>query len=511
VAALSYEDTIAKQLIGLIYMRPEVMATAISVLTRDDLLPDPARPIFRAMKEAYQGASFDFAYVQSSLALIPQGWDYLTESQQLILNPFSVDDETIGEWCGVLAERGYKQVCRQILKAAVQRLNQEDEPLDEAIADLLSALSSFREEGSFRWRGMAELVEAAQGIVSSWSDPAAPLSGVRTGFPSLDKYLHSLPNGEVCIVAARSQHGKTAFVMQILANVARFYLAQGLKMCVGFFSAETSGELLTIRLACALSGVDQNRLKRGEATPEEWDRFEQAMTLIKSLPIYIDASPNPTTDNMLIRSLALTNVTINGERYRVGLVAFDFMELGGDEHPDEQLRLTKIMRGLKTLAKTLNVPVIALSQLKREVDERQDKRPRGSDVRWSDMMRNLCYQMIFIYRESVYKARTSGYRPELDPTRERAEIIIDKNKDGQVGTVILGFVDKFTRFYDPKDTYSDPLSPYYLQGVQGGQLYMAGQFSPSGFGGYVPTSPAPASPDLGPEDDQPNLLDDMEF
>lgn len=502
----SYEDNIARQLIGLLYMRPEVMSTAVSILNRDDLLPDPARRIFRAMKESYQGATFDFAYVQTALSLIPQGWDFLTEAQQLIVNPFSVDEETVQGWCEVLAERGYKQVCRQILQTAVQRLSQEDEPLDEAIADLLGALSSFREEGSFRWRGMAELVDAAQQIVASWSDPTAPLAGVRTGFPSLDKYLHVLPNGEVCIIAARSQHGKTAFVMQILANVARFYLSQGVKMCVGFFSAETSGELLTIRLACALAGVDQNRLKRGEATPEEWTRFQEAMTLIKSLPIYIDASPNPTTDNMLIRSLALTNVMINGERHKVGLVAFDFMELGGDEHPDEQLRLSKIMRGLKALAKTLDIPVIALSQLKREVDERQDKRPRGSDVRWSDMMRNLCYQMLFIYRVSVYKARTSGYQPQADPDRERAEIIIDKNKDGQVGTVILGFVDRYTRFYDPRDTYSDPLSPYYLQEAQGGQLYMAGQFSPSGFGGY-----SPPALEEEPDEEQPTLLDDMEF
>lgn len=501
----SYYDNVTMQLIGLLYMRPELMTTAISVLNRDGLLPGVGGQIYRTMRDSYQGGSFDFAQIQAQMTAC-NGWDFMMAAQQLIINPLAVTEEQVREWCEALADRGYKSVCRQILVSGAESLADEDTPLDEAVAEILQSLANFRQEGTFRWRSMPEIGVSARQMVASWSDPASPLPGVRTGFPSLDRILHCLPNGEVCVVGARSQMGKTALVMQILFNVARFYLSQGVKMCVAIFSAETSGELLYIRLACAYAGVDQRVIKRGEATPEELARFSAAMELLDTLPIYVDESPNPTTDNMLVRSLALTNVMINGERHRVGLAAFDFMELAGDEHPDEQMRVAQIMRGLKTLGKTIGCPIIALSQLTREAaaQGKRNKPPTVTDLRWSDMIGNLAYQILLLHRPAVYNAQKSlNYNPETDPARELAIVVVAKNKDAPTGPVRLGFTPRFARFYDPIDPYSNPSSPYYMQQATVGLYYMGGA------GGLLasPASQSPSTLNTGTYNPDQELMD----
>jgi replicative DNA helicase len=499
----SYHDHVTMQLIGLLYMRPELMTTAIGILNRDGLIPGVAGQIYRAMRDSYQGDSFDFAQIQAQMSAC-DGWDFMMSAQQLIINPLAVTEDQVAEWCEALAERGYKSVCRQILMDGSESLSGEEVPLDEAVSIILQSLANFRQEGNFHWRSAAEIGITTRQMVASWSDPTQPLPGVRTGFPSLDRILHCLPNGEVCVVGARSQMGKTALVMQILFNVARFYVSQGVKKCVAIFSAETSAELLQIRMACAYAGVDQRAIKRGDATPEEVVRFHAALDLLDTLPIYVDESPNPTTDNMLVRALSLTNVTVNGERRRVGLMAFDFMELAGDEHKDEQMRVSRIMQGLKTLGKTIGCPIIALSQLSREAaaQGKRNKPPTVTDLRWSDMIGNLAYQILLLHRPAVYNAQKSlNYNPQNDPERELAIIVVAKNKDAPVGPVRLGFTARFARFYDPIDPYSSPDSPYYMQQAQEGIYYMGG------YGGLLaqPASQSPSTPNGGSYDEEQEL------
>lgn len=284
------------------------------------------------------------------------------------------------------------------------------------------------------------------------------ISGRSTGFVDLDEFFR-LEEELLIMLAGRPSMGKTSLGMAIMENLARQLVAEGDDGCVAIFSAEMSGKRLHMRMSCALAGINSQLLRKGKAAPQDYAAVREAAQRINELPVVIDESPSPSPEQMIYR-LAM----INARRPIRGML-FDFMELGStDGKNDKQIqneeqRISHIARGLKAVAKRLRIPVIALSQLSRKVEERMDKIPTLSDMRYSGMIEQIADVAAFIMRPEYYLKR--NMLCYLDPSvgdasmglehphgQNVAYVFTGKQRDGSVGPTALSFVERYTRFGD---------------------------------------------------------------
>jgi replicative DNA helicase len=243
-------------------------------------------------------------------------------------------------------------------------------------------------------------------------------------------------------MAARPSQGKTALAMQMCQAVAKQIQATGDNGCVAIFSAEMAGWSLYLRMASALSGVNIHNFRKGKGKPEDKRKLESAMRDLRDVPIWIDDNSGPTTGQML------EQLTELNEAVPVRAMMFDFMELGGDRKDSEEQRLSQITHNLKAIAKTLEIPVLALSQLNRSVENRGNKMPGLADLRYSGMIEQLADQVLFIMRPEYYAER--GMQVDV-PERDKkgvAYVQIAKNRNGPVGLVRLAFMAEQSKFAD---------------------------------------------------------------
>ncbi len=272
------------------------------------------------------------------------------------------------------------------------------------------------------------------------------LTGVPSGFSDLDKHTSGWHGGQLLIVAARPGMGKTSFMLNLALNAAE--KNQG----VAIFSLEMSSEELTMRLLAMEARVDSQRLKNARRLQDaDWRNLQRAAGKLSELPIFIDDSAALNLLEIKSRCRRLQN------RHGLGLVIVDYLQLmrglgnrGGSSSFDRQLEISEISRGLKALAKELNVPVIAASQLNRGVESRQDKRPMLSDLRESGAIEQDADMVMFIHRDELYNKEQSEHKGE-------AELIIGKHRSGSVGTIKLAWIGQYTTFRDL--SYSEPTGP----------------------------------------------------
>lgn len=283
----------------------------------------------------------------------------------------------------------------------------------------------------------------AEDKVNLWAQGKA--EGMSTGFKELDKYFR-LVDGELLTIAARPSQGKTALGMQFVENVARTLQRNGEPGCVAVFSAEMTGWSLVHRMAASLCGVNAHKLRMGEGTKEEAETLINAIGNIKSLPIWIDDGSAPTTDKMLER-LALLN-----ETNPVKLMMFDFVELGGDRGQNEEQRISGIILALKAIAKALSIPVLALSQLNRSVENRANKMPSLSDLRYSGQIEQVSDTVILIMRPEYYIERGMAIDVPIADQEGVGYVSIAKNKNGPVTNVKLAFVKRLSKFANLEQT-----------------------------------------------------------
>lgn len=265
--------------------------------------------------------------------------------------------------------------------------------------------------------------------------------GYSTGFKNLDAWSRLVP-GELTLVAARPSQGKTALGMQMAENLARQLQRDGDDGVVAIFSAEMSGWSLYHRMAGALAGVNIHKLRMGKGTPQEYSAIEDAMGRLRSLPMWIDDNTGPTTSQMLDQLSRLS------ETLPVRMMLFDFVELGGDRAQKEDIRISQITHNLKGIAKTLEIPVVALSQLNRDVENRASKMPQLSDLRYSGMLEQLADVVLFIMRPEYYVERAMSVEcPESDKSGV-AYAQFAKNRNGPVGMARLAYVKERVMFAD---------------------------------------------------------------
>ena len=265
-------------------------------------------------------------------------------------------------------------------------------------------------------------------------------TGVESGFYDLDDMTNGFQKSDLIILAARPAMGKTAFALNIAQNAALQY-----NKTVAIFSLEMSKEQLVQRLMCAEAEVDSQRLRSGNMQSTDWEKLVNAMDKLSSAPIYIDDTPGCSLTDIRAkcRRLAMSDKNLS-------LILIDYLQLmeTSSRETDRTQQISQISRGLKILAKELNVPIIALSQLSRATESRTDKRPMLSDLRDSGSIEQDADIVMFIYRGEYYatKGQSEEDAEEIAKNKGEAEIIIAKQRSGPVGTVNLIFQNNITKF-----------------------------------------------------------------
>jgi replicative DNA helicase len=280
------------------------------------------------------------------------------------------------------------------------------------------------------------------GRVDEMSKNPNDITGVASGFVDFDKMTSGMQAGDLIVLAARPSMGKTALAINIAEHVA---LNEGLPVAV--FSMEMGASQLAIRIVGSIGRIDQQRLRTGKLNQEEWPRLTEAIEKLRNISLHIDETPSLTP--MELRANARRLARTCG---KLGLIVVDYLQLmsgntssnNGDNRATE---IGEISRGLKMLAKELQCPVIALSQLNRSVETRTDKRPMMSDLRESGAIEQDADVIMFIYRDDYYNKDSK--EPGV------AEIIIGKHRNGPTGTVKLAFLKPITRFESLASGYSN--------------------------------------------------------
>lgn len=265
------------------------------------------------------------------------------------------------------------------------------------------------------------------------------VTGLPTGFRDLDNMLTGMHSGELLLVAARPAMGKTAFVL----NIAH-HLAVMKHIPVGIFSLEMSKEQLASRILAVDAMVDSKRMKLGDLSDDDWDKVIESTEAVANSPIYIEENSSVTVSEL--RSIARKWK----QNQDVRLIIVDYLQLMSASRPVEsrQQFISEVSRALKNLAKELKIPIVALSQLSRAVDGRQDHKPVLSDLRESGAIEQDADVVMFIYRDEYYN-------PETTTKPQTAEIIIAKQRNGETGSVDLRWIGKYTKFADPEKYYKD--------------------------------------------------------
>ena len=341
----------------------------------------------------------------------------------------------IRRYAEIVRERG---ILRKLVTAsdeiATNAFNPQGRPVEKILDEAEQKIFNIGEEGSRMKQGfqsMDTLVVDLLDRVQEMADNPNDITGVPTGFYDLDRMTSGLQAGDMVVLAARPSMGKTAFAINIAEHVA---LAEGLPVAV--FSMEMGAAQLAVRIVGSIGRINQGNLRTGKLSDEEWPRLTEAIERLRTVSLHIDETPGLTPSELRANARRLAR-----QCGKLGLIVVDYLQLmSGSSSGDENraTELGEISRGLKALAKELQCPVIALSQLNRSVEQRTDKRPMMSDLRESGAIEQDADIIMFIYRDDYYNKDSK--EPNV------AEVIIGKQRNGPTGTVKLYFHKAQTRF-----------------------------------------------------------------
>ncbi len=335
------------------------------------------------------------------------------------------------------------------------------EPRDQ-ITEAEQRLYKLGEQGVAErgFQSFLRAVTAAVDVANAAYQRGGGLSGIPTALIDLDKKLGGLHPSDLIILAGRPSMGKTSLATNIAFNVAKAY-KRGRKPdgsdgaveggVVGFFSLEMSAEQLAARILSEASEVPSEQIRRGDMTEQEFRRFVEAAKALEACPLYIDDTPALPISQVAARARRLKRT------HGLDVLMVDYLQLLKGSSKDNRVQeVSEITQGLKAIAKELNIPVIALSQLSRAVESREDKRPQLSDLRESGSIEQDADVVMFVFREEYYKEREkpsdhelekmAAWQQVMESCHGKAEVIIGKQRHGPIGTVELSFEGRFTRF-----------------------------------------------------------------
>ncbi|MGR8935019.1 MAG: replicative DNA helicase [Gammaproteobacteria bacterium] len=340
----------------------------------------------------------------------------------------------IGAYADIVRERS---VLRQLIHVGTDISDSAFNPEGRDTAELLEnaerqvfQIAEQRQRGQGGFTAIKSLLAKAVDKIEMLFEQEGSITGAATGFTDFDEMTSGLQASDLIIVAGRPSMGKTTFAMNMAENIA----IKGDKP-VAVFSMEMPGDQLAMRMMSSLGRIDQHRVRTGKLEDDEWPRLTSAINLLAETKLFIDDTPALTPTEVRSRARRLMR-----EHGQLGLIVLDYLQLmqspaSGDNRVQQ---ISDISRGLKALAKELNVPVIALSQLNRNLEQRPNKRPVMSDLRESGSIEQDADVIVFIYRDEVYNPDTTD--------KGTAEIIIGKQRNGPIGITRLTFLGQYTRF-----------------------------------------------------------------
>jgi replicative DNA helicase len=353
------------------------------------------------------------------------------------------------------------QVGRNIADKAA-KVDVDSEPKDQ-IVEAEQALYALAEQGTTDqgFQSFLRAVTDAVNVANAAYQREGGLAGVSTGLIDLDKKLGGLHKSDLLILAGRPSMGKTSLATNIAFNVAKAYkkgiLQDGTEGAVdggvvGFYSLEMSAEQLAARILSEAAEVPSEQIRRGDMTETEFRRFVDAAKSLEACPLFIDDTPALPIAQLAARARRLKRT------HGLDVLIVDYLQLvrGTGRSENRVNEISEITMGLKAIAKELNIPVIALSQLSRQVESREDKRPQLSDLRESGSIEQDADVVMFVFREEYYKEREkpgdhemekmAAWQEEMERLHGKAEVVIGKQRHGPIGTVELSFEGRFTRF-----------------------------------------------------------------
>ena len=361
-----------------------------------------------------------------------------------------------------LAIRRELIILGQEISSRAQSIKVDEQPEEQIILaeqNLYKIGDSGKSETGFK-SFLKALGEAVQ-LANAAHHRDGNLAGISTGFIDLDKKMGGLHSSDLIILAGRPSMGKTSLATNIAYNIAKSFKkndnADGTSETVnggivGFYSLEMSAEQLAARILSETAEIPSEQIRRGDMTESEFRRFVEAAKSIESSPLFIDDTPALTIAQLASRARRLKRT------HGLDALIIDYLQLvrAGSSRDNRVNEISEITQGLKAIAKELNIPVIALSQLSRQVENRDDKRPQLADLRESGSIEQDADVVLFVYREEYYKEREKPsdhdlekmaiWQEEMDRLHGRAELILGKQRHGPIGTVELSFEGKYTRF-----------------------------------------------------------------
>ncbi len=425
-----------QSVLGCLMLDNAAASVAVERLQADDFYRLPHRVLFQAMIElAEKNEAIDTLTLVEHLRKLDRleeagGVDYIAGLPDVV--PSTAN---LVHYVKIVHE---KSVLRRLIHTASDIINRGHEPggdvdqfLDEAERTILD-IGHQRNKQSFVH--VKKALEGCFRTLEKQSERGNGVTGVPTGFLDIDRMTSGLQPGDLVIVAGRPSMGKTAFALNIAENAA---LEADPAVAVAVFSLEMGTEQLVMRMLTSQARVDAQKLRRGYASDRDYDRIVKAADRLSRAPIFIDDTPAITLLEMRAKARRMQ------QQHGVGLIIVDYLQLmrgrssyGANESREREI--SDISRGLKSIAKELKVPVVALSQLNRSLESRNDKRPLLSDLRESGAIEQDADVIMFVYRDQVYNKETDK--------QGIAEIIVGKQRNGPVGEVEVRFVPEFTRF-----------------------------------------------------------------
>lgn len=436
--------------LGAIFLEPEAFPQASELLMPADFYRAGHQRIFDTMmKLSDRGEPIDLVTVTTYLSNTKTleeagGVSYLSDlagsvptAANIIYYSKIVEEKAL--------LRRLIRTATDIVSSSFDKEDNVEDVLNEAEKNILE-VSSRNNSGAFK--EIKDVLIDVYDNIEQLHHNDADITGIATGFSDLDRITSGFQRNDLIIVAARPSVGKTAFALNVAQNVA-----VNTDENVAIFSLEMGADQLVSRMLCAEGNIDAQRLRTGSLEAEDWSKLTMAMGSLSNAGIFIDDSPGIRVSEIRSKCRRLK------QEHGLGMILIDYLQLiqgSGNSKENRQQEVSEISRALKGLARELNVPLIALSQLSRGVESRQDKRPMMSDLRESGSIEQDADIVGFLYRDDYYD--------EESEQQNIIEIIISKQRNGPVGTVELAFVKEYSKFVDLDHRYdSSDIPPVTMQ------------------------------------------------
>lgn len=428
--------------LGAILIEPDSMTAASEIIMPEDFYRGAHQKIFQSMIQLTEkGIPIDVVTLTSELTALGVldevgGILYLNELANSVPTA-----SNIVYYCKLIEEKAtLRRLIRTATTIATEGYEREENIeglLHEAERQILE-VSQSKKSGAFQ--NIKDVLVNTYDKIESLTHRKGDITGIPTGFLELDKMTAGFQRSDLIIVAARPSVGKTAFALNIAQNVATKTNEN-----VAIFSLEMGAEQLVMRMLCAEGNINAQALRTGSLTGDDWEKLTLAMGSLSNAGIFIDDTPGIKVSDIRAKCRRLK------QEHGLGMILIDYLQLiagNGKAGENRQQEVSEISRSLKGLARELDVPLIALSQLSRSVESRQDKRPMMSDIRESGSIEQDADIVAFLFREDYYEKETEN--------KNIIEIIIAKQRNGPVGDVQLAFVKEYNKFVNMERRLEDP-------------------------------------------------------